>query len=56
MRASLKSLQLSKLRQPTRSRQQPDEPVGATTGITHLGGHNDSTYATAMLAIAVQTC
>ena len=28
MRASLKSLQLSKLRQPSRGRRQQDEPVG----------------------------
>ena len=45
MRASLKSLQLSKLRQPSRGRRQPDEPVGDTPSIARSRKHNNNTHA-----------
>ena len=44
MRASLKSLQLSKLRQPSRGTRQPNEPVGNTPGIPCFG-EDDSMHA-----------
>ena len=47
MRASLKSLQLSKLRQPSRGRRQPDEPVGDTPGTVWSGEQRNSTHASA---------
>ena len=61
MRASLKSLQLSKLRQPSRGRRQQDEPVGDTPGIAQLGEKNHSTCMAVQLlavmpALTLQTC
>ena len=62
MRASLKSLQLSKLRQPSRGRRQQDEPVGDTPGIAQPGEKNLTAHAwqcnllAAMPALTLQTC
>lgn len=47
MRASLKSLQLSKLRQPSRGRRQQDEPVGDTPGIARYDQKIASMHASA---------
>ena len=60
MRASLKSLQLSKLRQPSRGRRQPDEPVGDTPGIACLWSTLTARMPIRLLAVMpaliVQTC
>ena len=55
MRASLKSLQLSKLRQPSRGRRQPDEPVGDAPGITQFGEPDKSTSASAIACCIAYT-